>query len=120
VLSSLAGVVRLASLAACLIVVVSFGLFVVNRTGEASKHQQAELNTPAVGAHVGPPPAPPGKEGSARKTIDEVSKELTSPFSAVTAGSSSQWLIRVVDLVLALLVYGLCVGYITRAIRVRL
>jgi hypothetical protein len=120
VLSSLAGVVRLASLVACLIVIVSFGLFVVNRTGAASKHQQAELNSPAVGQHNGPAPAPEGKESSARKTIDEVSKKLTSPFAAVTDGSSSQWLLRGIDWVLALIVDGLGVGYLTRAIRVRL
>lgn len=119
-LSPLAGVLRLASLAACLIVIVSFGLFVLNRTDNASKHQQAELNTPAVGEHTGPAPAAPGKESSTRKTIDEVAKTLTSPFSAVTDGSSSQWVIRSVGLLLALIVYGFGIGYLARAIRVRL
>ena len=43
-LSPLAGVLRLASVVLCLLVVASFVLFVVDQTGSASAHQQAELS----------------------------------------------------------------------------
>jgi hypothetical protein len=114
VLSPLAAVLRLASFVICLIVVASFVLFVVNQTSSASTHQQEELRTGAT-----PAKKAPKHESTARKTIDEASKTLTSPFSGITAGSSSQWLIRGVNLALALLVYGFGLAFLARVIRVR-
>lgn len=105
---------RLASFVICLIVVASFVLFVVNQTSNASTRQQEELKTGAV-----PAKKALEHESAARKTIDEASKTLTSPFSAITAGSSSQWLTRGVNLALALLVYGFGLAFLSRVIRVR-
>lgn len=123
-LSLLAGALRLASLALCLIVVTSFALFVVNQTGSASAHQQEELNGPtittAAPAQGGPPATAHRDKSTLRSRIDEVAKAVTSPFSAVTNGSSSQWVIRGVGLLLALLVYGFGLGFLARVIRVRL
>jgi hypothetical protein len=124
VLSPLASLLKLASLAICLVVIASFALFVVNRTGSASQHQQQELNgeTATAGGEgqTGVAADTGGRKGSVRRTIDEVSEAVTSPFSSLTEGSSSQWLIHAVDLLLALLVYGFGLGYVARAIRVRL
>lgn len=122
--SSLAGVLRLASLVICLIVIASFTLFVVNQTSSASAQQQQELNsgTPNSSAQAGTAGAAPAKhsnEGTPHKVIDEASKALTSPFSGITAGSSSQWVIRGVNLGLALIVYGFGLGFLARVIRVR-
>jgi hypothetical protein len=121
--STIAGVLRLVSVALCLIVVVSFGLFVVHDTSVASAHQQAVLRTGALPGQPLPPGAVPPSTGShggsLRHTIDEVAKAITSPFSGITEGFSSQWLIRGVDLALALLVYGFGLGYLARLIRVR-
>lgn len=105
---------RLASIVICLVAVVSFTLFAVNQTGNASTHQQQELNAEATA------PATPPKESSLRRSVDDVSEAIASPFSAVTAGSSSQWLIRGVNLLLVLLVYGFGLGFLARLIRVRL
>jgi hypothetical protein len=115
---------RLASVLICLVVVVSFGLFAVNQTSSASTHQQQELKEGA--------PVPAGQsdstagttsthphESSLRKSVDDVSNALTSPFSAVTAGSSSQWLIRGVNVLLVLVVYGFGLGFLARIVRVR-
>ena len=123
-LSSLASVLKLASLALCLIVLASFALFVVNRTSTASQHQQQELTgkttKPSGEGQAGFAPDSGGGKGSLRRKIDELSEAITSPFSGVTSGSGSQWLIRSVDLLLALVVYGFGLGFLARAIRVRL
>ena len=115
---------RLASLAICLVAIASFGLFVVNQTGSASAHQQVELNggvPPTTAAPTGTSPAQPssGHESSLHRAIDDASNAFTSPFSGVTAGSSSQWVIRGVNLLLALIVYGFGLGFLARVIRVR-
>jgi hypothetical protein len=124
VLSPLASILRLASFVLCLIVVVSFALFVINRTSNASQHQTQEVNgettVPGSEHETGVAPDSGGSKGSLRRTIDEASEAITSPFSGITEGSSSQWLIRGVDLLLALLVYGLGLSFVARAIRVRL
>jgi hypothetical protein len=122
-MSSLARVLKLASLALCLVVIASFALFVINRTSDASAHQQQEVNGETSGG-VGEPssaiaPDNGGRKGSARRTIDEVSEAVTSPFSALTEGSSSEWVIHSVDLAVALVVYGFGLGYIARTIRIR-
>jgi len=124
VLSFLAGALRLASIALCLIALASFGLFALNQTSSASAHQQEELNggpSPAstTSAPSAAQPSPHGSKGSLRRTIDDASEAITSPFSAVTSGSSSQWVVRAVDLLLALAVYGFGLGFIARVIRVR-
>ncbi len=109
---------RIASRVACLIVIVSFGLFVIDQTSNASTHQQEALN----GTNGGPtskPAAPPGKEGETHKVIDEVADKLTSPFSGITAGSTSQWVIRGVGTVMALLIYGVGIGFLARVLRLR-
>lgn len=115
---------RLASFVLCLIVVVSFTLFVVNRTSSASRHQTQELNgettVPGSEREAGVAPDSGGGKGSLRRTIDEASEAITSSFSGITAGSSSEWLVRSVDLLLALAVYGLGLGFLVRVIRVRL
>jgi hypothetical protein len=116
-------VLRLVSIALCLIVAVSFGLFVVHDTSVASAHQQAVLQSgvpPGQPLPEGAAPSSGGSHGgSLRHTIDEVAKAITSPFSGLTEDFNSQWLIRGVNLALALLVYGFGLGYLARLIRVR-
>jgi len=128
VLSPIAACLRLASILLCLIVGVSFALFAINQTSNASAHQQHELNNELPSSpEVATPGAAPkhagaegqAKKGSVRRVIDEVAEELTSPFSTLVDGSSSEWLKRATLLLLALLVYGLGLGYLARAIRVR-
>jgi hypothetical protein len=108
---------RLSSAVICLIVFASFLLFVVNQTSSASAHQQEVVNgTAAPGTSSVPATAHPGV---VHKTIDEASNTLTSPFSGVTAGSTSQWEIRGANLLLALIVYGFGLGFLARLIAVR-
>lgn len=115
---ALVALLRIGSRIACLIVIVSFGLFVVDQTSSASSHQQEAV----IGTNGGPTSAPaasPAKEDEAHKAIDEVAGKLTSPFSGITAGSTSQWVIRGVGTLMALLVYGVGIGFLARFLRLR-
>jgi hypothetical protein len=119
-LSFAAALLRFCSRAACLIVLLSFAIFAVNQTSEASSHQQKELIGTSSNVTTSPSThASASQESTVHKAIDEVSNELTSPFSGITAGSSSQWAIRGVSTLVALLVYGLGCGYLARVLRVR-
>jgi hypothetical protein len=120
VLFPLAAILRWSSRIVCLIVIVSFGLFAINQTSTASTHQQEALNGVNGGPTTSTAAAQPGHEGSVHKTIDEVANTLISPFSGITASSTSQWVIRGVGTLMALLVYGLGIGYLARMLRVRL
>jgi hypothetical protein len=125
VLSPLASALRLASFVLCLIVIASFALFAINQTSKASAHQQQELNEAAPVTAAGPSqgsPAPRVHSGksSARKVVDEAADAITSPFSAATDATSSQWLKHGINLLLALLVYGFGLAFLARVIRVRL
>lgn len=112
--SSLAALLRLASWIICLIVVASFIVFVVDQTSAASTHQQEELGGAAHTSKTSPK-----HESTLHKKIDETSDFFTSPFAAAVSGSSSQWVIHGVKTVLALLIYGLGLGYLARVLRVR-
>ena len=126
----LARLMRLASIAICLIVVASFVVFAVDQTSNASNHQQEQLSGTPV--HNGASPAASTSSGAPRRAqphartraactsaIDDVSNQLTSPFSGLLSSSSSEWAIRGVKLLFALLVYGFGLGYLARVIRVR-
>jgi hypothetical protein len=117
VLSVVAGPLRLASFAICLVVIASFALFVVNQASEASSSQVAALGGP--NAARSPAKKPVAANATLRTRIDEVSNDLTSPFSGVTAGSSSQWTIHGVNLLLTLVIYGFCLSFLARIIRMR-
>jgi hypothetical protein len=112
VLFPLAAIMRVVSRVVCLIVVVSFAIFVIGQTSSASNHQQNELSEGSAPTHS-------SHEGTVHKVIDEVAGELISPFSGVTAGSTSQWVIRGVGTLIALLVYGVGLGYLARVLRIR-
>jgi len=122
-LSSISRLLRLASVVICLAVIASFAIFAVQQTSSQANSAQEQLSGGAVTAA-----APVGSEAAKTQTkhisglqatIEAASSELTSPFSAVTAGSNSEWAVRAVDLVLALIVYGFGLGYLARVLVVR-
>ena len=104
---------RLASRAICLIVLAWFVIFAVNQTSNASKAQQRTLTGESA------PTGNAAKEhpGAVHEAIDEASNQLTSPFSAITSGSSNQWVIHVVDLLLSLAIYGFGLSFLARTLR---
>jgi hypothetical protein len=124
VIPNIVRLLRLASVAICLIVIASFGLFAINETKSASGRQQAQLASEAPGATTGTRAASgagtsaPKHESAVHEAIDEASGKLTSPFSGALS-SSSEWAKRSAELLLALLVYGFGLGYLARILRVR-
>jgi hypothetical protein len=108
---------RLASFVICLIVIVAFVLFAVNKTSNASKHQTEAIAVGPSTTHSNSKSAT--HESSVHKAIDEASQELTSPFAGIVSGSSSEWVIHGVKLLIALAVYGFGLSYVARAIRIR-
>jgi hypothetical protein len=120
VVSSIVKLLRFASLVICAVVVASFVIFALGQTSTASKHQAEEVsNGPSLAAGVAASEASKTHESSVHKVIDEASSKLTSPFAGVVSGSGSEWLTRVVELLLALIVYGLGFGYLARVLTVR-
>ena len=118
-LSTLAAALRLASLVLCLIVGVSFALFVIHQTSNASAHQQHAVNSSGEPPQHAGSAATRDEKSSPRKTIDEAAEAVTSPFSGVTDGWSSKWAKRGVLLLLTLAIYGFGLGFIARVMRVR-
>jgi hypothetical protein len=125
VIATIVRLLRLASIAICLIVIASFVVFAIDQTKTASGRQQEQLGASAPALTSGstaPKPAPSSgrpHESSLHKAIDEASGQLTSPFSGIVSGSSSEWATRGSKLLLALLVYGFGLGYVARTLRVR-
>ena len=103
--------IKLVSLACCLLVSISFGLFAIDQMAGASTHQQTEL---AAGSDVSLPPVVQTKpHAQPRRFIDGAAKALTAPFDAVVK-SSNGWVKHGLPAVFALLVYGIGLGYLAR------
>ena len=99
------------SLICCGLVIASFALFARNQLAGASKHQQTEIvagnqvtSEPAVGNHAKSQPG---------KFIDGAAADLTSPFRSLIK-SNSVWVQEIVPTMLALLVYGVGLGFLAR------
>jgi hypothetical protein len=114
VITPIVRLLRLASLAICVVVLASFAIFAYNQSKEASAHQTQEIT---VGPNVSQPKGPAPRESSLHKTIDEASNDFTSPFAGVVSGSSNEWLVRGVKLLLALAIYGVGFGFLARLVR---
>jgi hypothetical protein len=108
------GTVRLASLLACLVVVASFTLFVTHQADGATTRQDALLGNATAQAAS----QTVVKPSAARQDITDASNSLTSPFHNVL-GSDSAWTLNISQLVIALLVYGVGVGFALRWLRMR-
>jgi len=108
------GLVRVASLLACLIVAASFILFATHQADHGTSDELAQLGNGSALVKTDQ-----DKPSSVRQSITNVSNTLTSPFSNVL-GTDSAWPVHVSQLVIALLLYGFGVSYLVRWIRMRL
>jgi hypothetical protein len=120
VLASIVRLLKIASTVICLVVVASFAVFAVNQTKSASGHQQEQLAevSPDTSAANAAARAHENK-GAVHEALDETAGALTSPFSGLVSGSSSEWATRGGKLVAALLVYGFGLGFLARTLRER-
>lgn len=116
VLGTLARIVRLASLGCCLVAVAWFVTFAVQQSSTAAAHQASEIYPSSPPVTQTTPPAP-AKEGELRETVNNAFNDISSPFSSVTSGSTSTWKVHIVDTLLALLIYGLGLGFLARVLR---
>jgi hypothetical protein len=112
----LARVLRLASMAICLIAVAWFLTFAVNQTSSASNHQTTEISAAPGSSALKASTSETKNEGSVHKALDEVFAKLSSPFSGLMSGSS-EWTIHLVDTLLVLIVYGFGLAFLARLLR---
>ncbi len=110
---------RLISIAICLIVIASFLVFAVQQTKGASDQQQEQLSSESSGGKPATAQTAPAHESTVHKDLDKASNEFTSPFEGIVSASESEWASHGVKLLLALLVYGFGLGYLLRIVSIR-
>lgn len=114
----LEGPLRLLSIVLSGVVLLGWVLFAVATLGEASRQSAAEVAGRQAAARPDPSPdqerAREAAHGSVREAVDDANDILLSPFADIGAGSESRWVRRTVPAALALLVYGLGLGFLAR------
>lgn len=119
----MAGLLRLVSVVASLIVGASFVMFALDESQTAS-----DASTRAIaGQAAAAAPDPTAREetlreqahSKPREVVDDADDILVKPFAWASDGSSSRWARKGVPTLLALLVYGFGLGFLARAIRMR-
>jgi hypothetical protein len=107
-----ARLIRLISLALCLLVTASFAMFALDQARSASQTSVSEISgkvpygAPHGGANV--------HHAWLRRTIDDGASALETPFTSLGVHSSNQWGEQGALLVLALLLYGAGLGFFAR------
>jgi hypothetical protein len=110
-------VIRFLAIAISAIVVLGFALFAIDETDKGSKAQQAKLERELGSSSA--PIAPSGREealrernqGAVREGIDDANDVLLAPFVDLI-DSDSAWVNHGVPALLALLIYGLGLGFL--------
>jgi len=110
--------VRLVAILASGIVLLGFAFFAVDEMERGSQTQQNLIDRETKGAEYDPAPiAPtPGQEaarervnGSFRELVDDANDVLLDPFTNLV-DSDDRWVSHGVPAILALLLYGFCLG----------
>ena len=115
------GILRTAAIVASTIVLVSFGLFAIDETRDASNRSVAGIAgldaTRAANPTASEERARERAHSKAREAIDDADDILVTPFAPVTESSSSSWVRRGVPTLLALIVYGFGLAFLARFMR---
>ena len=116
----MASAIRFVAIACSLLVVAGFALFTIDETDKGSKAQQAKLER-ELGGGVSDPHliAPDSRQEAARErnqgavgeAIDDANDVLLAPFVDLI-DSDSAWVNHGVPALLALLIYGLGLGFL--------
>jgi len=110
----LAGPLRVVSLVASAVVVLSFALFALDETRAASERSAAE--TAGLEATRSADPSPQAERArerahsAPRELVDDADGVLLSPFT-------STWARRGVPALLAVFVYGFCLSFLARYVK---
>lgn len=103
---------------ASLLVVAGWGLFVVGEARNATDQTRTEIEGRRAARAADPSPeqerARERAHSDARELVDDANDVLLSPFAPVTEEASSRWVRRSVPAAIALLVYGVGVGFLAR------
>jgi hypothetical protein len=118
------GPLRLFSIAASVLVLLSFGAFAIDEARSGSQSSQAGIaGTTFVAAadpagYAKPSPAQErvreADHGGAREALDDADDVLLAPFAFLTEDNASSWMRRSIPALLALAVYGFGVGFLSR------
>lgn len=124
----LARIIGLTSTFCSLIVLGAFALFVVNQSKSASAQQQQSIlnggetgsgTTPVANTQTTSPSGSATHQSTLHRFVVEAASELESPFASLTSSWRSQWKIEIVTTMLALLLYGIVLRYLSRMLHVR-
>jgi hypothetical protein len=110
-------VIRFVAIASSAIVVLGFALFALDETDKGSKAQQAKLERELGSSSA--PIAPSAREesvrerhrGAVREGIDDANDVLLAPFVDLI-DSDSAWVNHGIPALLALLIYGVGLGFL--------
>ena len=113
-------VLRIVAIAISLVVVASFAWFAIDELNGASARNEAKLSEDL---EVNPSPAAERQRekdhGALREGIDDANDVIVSPFTGIVSSDDSRWTQRGVPALLALLVFGLGLGFVARYMRGR-
>jgi len=111
--------IRWAAIIVSAIVLVSFGLFAIDQTREASTDTRAQIadsnqaNDPGAAAAAEKAKERTTQHSEVRTKIDEANDAITSPFEGIVT-SDNIWVERTIPALLALLLFGVGLGYLAR------
>lgn len=115
---------RYLSILASLVVLLSFAGFAVDQARSGSEASRAGIasqtykTTPDPSGYAKPTPAQERlrerAHSTARELLDDADDIALTPFASITSSSSSAWVRRGVPGLIALVVYGFGLGYLSR------
>ena len=119
----LEGLLRTVSVVAGAIVLLSFALFAVDETRDASEKSAASVAGLEATRASDPSPrqerARERAHSRTREAIDDADDILLAPFAPVVSSSESSWVRRGVPALIALIIYGLGLSFLARYTRGR-
>ena len=110
--------VRLVAIVTSGIVLLGFAFFAVDEMDRGSKTQQNLLERETKGSQYDPAPIAPTPDqeaareqvnGTVHEAVDDANDMLLDPFAGIV-DSNDRWVTHGVPTLLALLLYGLCLG----------
>jgi hypothetical protein len=114
----LAGILRTAALVAGAVVALSFGLFALDETREASQRSVERLEGLRATRSADPTPteerARERAHSAPRELIDDANDMLVAPFAGVVGADAGKWTRRGVPALIALVVYGFGLSFLAR------
>jgi hypothetical protein len=119
----LEGLLRTVSIVASAIVLLSFALFGIDETRDASEQSAASIAglkaTRASDPSARQERARERAHSGQREVVDDADDVLVAPFAPVVSSSESSWVRRGVPTLIALVVYGFGLSFLARFARGR-